>query len=107
MSIHDNKIPIYSEFEDYQPEQLEFKQIGLKNPSDRSIYEFLSKNNSGKTREQICKELQLPRSSVYDALNRLYLSNFIEFDFKIKSKSKKGRPSTIYFLKNVTQGNKR
>ena len=104
MSIHD---PIFTESTDYTFIQTEPKRFEIKNNTDKLIFEFLAKNNTGKTREQISKELDLPRSSIFDSLNRLHLMNWIEIDFKIKSKSKKGRPSTLYFLKTITQGNKR
>ena len=107
MSIHDNKVPIYESFNDYYLNKELDDQTQFKNSTDGLIFQFLAKNNSGKTRDQICKGLNLARSSVYDSLNRLNLTNLIEIDFKIKSKSKKGRPSTIYYLKNVKQGKNR
>lgn len=108
MSINENKIPIYDFFLEDSDQQSKFEHIDFKHAIDQLIYNFLVKcGNTGKTREQICNELNLPRSSVFDALTRLNIIKLIETDFKIKSKSKKGRPSTIYYVKNVPQGKNR
>ena len=107
MSINYNKISIYESINEYYQNKELIDQPQFKNSTDSLIFQFLAKNNTGKTRDQICKNLNLARSSVYDSLNRLNLTNLIEIDFKIKSKSKKGRPSTIYYLKNVKQGKNR
>jgi len=107
MSINDNNIPFYLSF----VQNIEFKdsieQIQFKHTTDRIIYQFLLRTgNVGKTREQICAELELPRSSVYDAINRMNLAKLVEIDYK-KPRSKKGRPLTVYYLVNFTQGRNR
>lgn len=108
MSINENKIPIYEFFLHDSGEHTKYEKIDFKHTIDRQVYNYLIKcGNTGKTREQICKELNLARSSVFDALTRLHIIKLIETDYKIKSKSKKGRPSTIYFAKNVPQGKNR
>ncbi len=108
MSINDNKIPMYDFFPHEDEERTNLSHINFKHTIDKQIYKFLVKcGNTGKTREQICKELNLPRSSVFDALTRLNIIKLIETDFKIKSKSRKGRPSTIYFVKHIPQGKNR
>lgn len=107
MSLKEDKAPIFNVLAEYEEKYSSVEALTFKNKTDSLIFEFLSKNNTGKTREQICNELGLPRSSVFDSLNRLNLTNLIETDFKIKSKSRKGRPSTIYYLKTISQGGNR
>lgn len=107
MSLKEDRVPIFDVLANYGEKYSSYEPFVFKNRTDALIFEFLSKNNTGKTREQICKELGLPRSSVFDSLNRLNLTNLIEMEFKIKSKSRKGRPSTIYYLKTVSQGGNR
>ena len=107
MSIQENKIPIA----DYQHTDFQIQpfnvDIEFKHTSDKLVFEFLLKSgNTGKTREQICSELNMPRSSVFDSLTRLTIAKMIEIDFK-KPKNKKGRPLTLYFLKNYNQGRNR
>ena len=82
--------------------------ILFKKQLDKEIATFLYKSrNIGKTRDQICKEVNFARSSVFDSLNRMILMDLIEQDHKIINKIKKGRPSTLFYLKYVKQGNKR
>ena len=108
MSLNDNKIPFFNSFIQDSAIEIEEEHNEFRHIVDGQIFEYLrSHGNTGKTRDQICKELQLPRSSVFDALTRLQISKIVEIDFKIKSKSKKGRPSTIYYLKNIPQGKNR
>ena len=107
MSLEEDKIQIFNIFSEFEEGKTLSDQVSFKNKTDSLIFDFLCKNNTGKTRDQICKELGLPRSSVFDSLKRLNLTNLIETDFKIKSKSRKGRPSTIYYLKAVVQGGNR
>ena len=107
MSIQENKVSIV----DYQHTDFPIQSLNIdvefKHAIDKMVFEFLLKNgNIGKTREQICSELSIPRSSVFDSLTRLNIAKMIEIDFK-KPKSKKGRPSTLYFLKNYNQGRNR
>ena len=105
MSLQHDRSPIYELGNElFDQTTSNDNAIVLKNKTDDLIYHFLLKNNSGKTRDQICTELHLARSSVFDSLNRMHLCGFIETDYKIKSKSRKGRPSTIYYLKNISQG---
>ena len=108
MSLNDNKLPFYNQFIQDSTVELEDENTDFRHIVDKQIFDYLySQGNNGRTREQICKELNLARSSVFDALMRLQILKIVEIDFKIKSKSKKGRPSTIYYLKNVPQGNNR
>ena len=75
--------------------------VFFKKPLDKRIYEYLIQHgNVGKTRDQISNDVYSPRSSVYDALKRMTLLNLIEYDYKRKSKSRKGRPFTVYYVKN-------
>jgi predicted transcriptional regulator len=81
-----------------------FKEKIFKKDLDRDIACFLYRTkNSGRTRDQICEAINAARSSVYDSLARMILMDIIEIDHKILNKTKKGRPSTIYYLKHPAQ----
>ena len=86
MSLEEDKIQIFNIFSEFEEGKTLSDQVSFKNKTDSLIFDFLCKNNTGK---------------------RLNLTNLIETDFKIKSKSRKGRPSTIYYLKAVVQGGNR
>lgn len=80
-------------------------------PGELSLEEKISlflheSGNVGKTRTQICKEVKTPRTTVYDALNRMMIQQKVEIDYR-HVKGKRGRPKTLFFLKGVEQGNRR
>ena len=107
MSIQGKDVPVYHPIVQDFGFKINWEQLKFKHITDKQIYQFLIQTgNIGKTRDQICTELQIPRSSVYDAVNRLNLAKLVEIDFK-KPKSKKGRPLTVYYLKNLRQGGNR
>ena len=74
---------------------------------EKKILFFLIRTgNTGKTRAQIAAALDCPRTTVFDAISRLSVVGLIEFDYK-HSKTKTGRPQTLYFTKMRPQGNRR
>ena len=76
-------------------------------PIEQRIINFLiSSGNSGKNRHQIAQFTNAARTTVFDALQRMSLSDDIESDFRHVN-GKKGRPSTLWFAKKVQQGNRR
>jgi predicted transcriptional regulator len=111
MSLHENKITNYDIFEFELINNSKSELLTFKREIDRQIYEFLAKSgNTGKSREQISKEINVPRSSAYDSLYRMILSDLIEIDYKNGKKNKTktiGRPVTLYYIKGTSQGRKR
>ena len=67
---------------------------------------LIGTGNNGKTRSQIVNRVAIARTTVYDALIRLTHKNNIEIDHR-HSKGKRGRPQTLFFATNVSQGNRR
>lgn len=59
--------------------------------------------NEGKTRKELVLYLNVPRTTVYDSLNRMNRKGLIEIDHKL-SKKGKGRPQTLFYLKGFNQG---
>ena len=106
-TINDDSIKFDNNTENHPTQEI-FALVDFKRTLDKEIALFLfNSRNVGKTRDQICKNLNAARSSVYDSLNRMVLMDIIEQDHKILNKANKGRPSTLFFLKNTKQGNRR
>ncbi|MHA2103743.1 MAG: helix-turn-helix domain-containing protein [Candidatus Hodarchaeales archaeon] len=71
---------------------------------ERDIVNFLIlTGNVGKTRKELVLHLDIPRTTVYDSLNRMDRNGLIEVDYKL-SKKGKGRPQTLFYLKGFNQG---
>jgi predicted ArsR family transcriptional regulator len=74
---------------------------------EKDIVNFLVlTGNCGKTRNEIVTYLNIPRTTIYDSLNRMNRKDKIEIDYKLSRKGK-GRPETIFFLKGFKQGTHR
>jgi uncharacterized membrane protein len=74
---------------------------------EREIVNYLILNgNDGKTRKELVMHLDIPRTTVYDSLNRMNRKGLIEVDYKL-SKKGKGRPQTLFYLKGFNQGTNR
>ncbi|MHA2362734.1 MAG: hypothetical protein ACXAC7_02155 [Candidatus Hodarchaeales archaeon] len=76
-------------------------------PLNEQILKFLENSgNIGKTRSQVCKAVNAPRTTVYDTIQRMVHKNIIEVDYR-HFKGKRGRPQTLFYLKGQQQGNRR
>jgi len=71
----------------------------------RLINYLITTGNSGKSRAQIAQSINAARTTIFDAIQRLTLSDDIEINYK--KVSKKGRPTTLYYAKKVQQGARR
>ena len=81
--------------------QLKKKKIKRSVIIEREILSFLLRTgNQGKIRSEISGNLKFPRTTVFDALKRLQNRGLIETEF-IPSKTRVGRPQTIYFVKGI------
>lgn len=80
------------------------KKSSKKTQLERNIINyFILTGNCGKTRNELVSHLNIPRTTIYDSLNRMKRKNLIEIDYKLSRKGK-GRPETIFFLKGYIQG---
>lgn len=106
MSIIQNRATFHSDQREFL-EEVSNTPIIFAKELDNQIANYLKKTgNKGKTRKEICEFVKAPRSSVYDSINRMSISGWVESDFKA-NKSNVGRPNTIYFLKFTKQGSRR
>ena len=71
------------------------KTTGSTSEYDDKVYTYLKKYGK-RTRPQLVDELNIPRSSLFDSLNRLLIANLIVKD---SDPVKPGRPS-VYFKVN-------
>jgi predicted transcriptional regulator len=61
------------------------------------IYSHLLQNNIWYSRPELVEELKLPRTTIYDNLEKLLINNLIK---KSKRKNPIGRPTTIWNIIN-------
>jgi len=88
-----NSLSSKKEKDDYELEHTTLSENELTNETDRIVLGALSEIQPT-TRTELCKKTGIPRTTIYDALNRLILKKVV-IKFSTPRKTK-GRPKVFY-----------